>query len=553
MNKTIFVKFFAIVALLIFSVSSFMSSNEVIAAPTPSRSLTVSLANFNVSLNGTTVQNSHREYPLILYKEITYFPMTYHDCRYLGLFTNWDSNTSTLIIEKGDVLCAYRNQESDRPNTGYMNAEICDFNIIVNGKQIDNSSEQYPLLLFRNITYFPLTWRFAVDEFSWQYKYDAESGLIISSAQNPVKTVALPNCNGSAATDGSYYYYNGTQDGKQVVFRADVSNLSTYEVIHDVPNTNMSPSASFKEDDSNVYITYSAGSGPIMSTDYSYKINADGSLSNEKPKNYLNYKHGALTYDVCNEDIELKVTNFGDGFKFVYTLDGVEKEITYNTKERLGRNIDGGNNYSVVNDVIQIYNKKIYFTMFDASEQTYSNLYCIDTNDNSIDLVLDRVYGFYAFGAEKSEDGTKHEKLLIDSDNKIYVYDTLTGEKYIIEDNVESGLHLIAGVGENELYTLQTTLISDRILVKKYSFDDTNILRETLLDTTTWFSYMVSSDKLVVALGDEVPNEEIRLLVVGEGIDAFRSSDKARGIFIFEDTLIYGIDDFKNTAVVNLK
>lgn len=52
---------------------------------------------------------------------------------------------------------------------------------MVNGEVIDNSKEKYPLLLFRDVTYFPLTWRFAVDEFGWNYTFDMEQGLQIAS------------------------------------------------------------------------------------------------------------------------------------------------------------------------------------------------------------------------------------------------------------------------------------------------------------------------------------------------------------------------------------
>ncbi|MFA7079011.1 MAG: hypothetical protein WC147_11470, partial [Syntrophomonas sp.] len=32
-----------------------------------------------VTLNGTVIENATNQYPLIVYKDITYFPMTYYD------------------------------------------------------------------------------------------------------------------------------------------------------------------------------------------------------------------------------------------------------------------------------------------------------------------------------------------------------------------------------------------------------------------------------------------------------------------------------------------
>ena len=65
----------------------------------------------------------------------------------------------------------------------------CGFAITVNGKSIDNSKEEYPLLVFRDVTYFPLTWRFAVDEFGWNYTFDGKTGLNIT----PVPTAIVPD------------------------------------------------------------------------------------------------------------------------------------------------------------------------------------------------------------------------------------------------------------------------------------------------------------------------------------------------------------------------
>ena len=40
----------------------------------------VTLPSFSVTLNGQTTGNDYSKYPLLVYKDITYFPMTYYDC-----------------------------------------------------------------------------------------------------------------------------------------------------------------------------------------------------------------------------------------------------------------------------------------------------------------------------------------------------------------------------------------------------------------------------------------------------------------------------------------
>ncbi|MGB4440061.1 MAG: DUF5050 domain-containing protein, partial [Sedimentibacter sp.] len=142
--------------------------------------ITVKLPSFPVTLNGTSIENKISRYPLIVYKDITYFPMTYYGCRFLGLESIWDARIG-LTIEKTGANWSYHEYQAEKPNYNSYSAKISPFNIKINGKNIDNSREEYPLLLFRNITYFPLTWRFTVEEFAWKYSFDNTKGLVISS------------------------------------------------------------------------------------------------------------------------------------------------------------------------------------------------------------------------------------------------------------------------------------------------------------------------------------------------------------------------------------
>ncbi|HWR28783.1 MAG TPA: hypothetical protein VN631_03030 [Negativicutes bacterium] len=151
-------------------------------------SVSVSLPTFKITMNDVRIENSERLYPIILYKDITYVPMTYNDSRFLGLETKWSADTG-LQVNKISVQTPYN------PNKGYLNsnlesATLPDFKISVNGKDIDNNSETYPLLVFRDITYFPLTWRYMVDAFGWTSDYDPAKGLVISSKAGSTGTTA---------------------------------------------------------------------------------------------------------------------------------------------------------------------------------------------------------------------------------------------------------------------------------------------------------------------------------------------------------------------------
>jgi hypothetical protein len=155
----------------------------VFVSPAYAASVQINLPGFGVTLNGAQIDNATRQYPLIVYKDITYFPMTYYDCRFLGLESNYTAQTG-LDIKKTGVTGNYDDNRITGRNPQRAAAQTAAFAIRVNGNPIDNSREEYPLLLYKDITYFPLTWRFAVDEFAWEYGFDSTRGLAINSTQS---------------------------------------------------------------------------------------------------------------------------------------------------------------------------------------------------------------------------------------------------------------------------------------------------------------------------------------------------------------------------------
>ena len=151
--------------------------------PAFAASVQVSLPAFPVTLNGIQVENATRQYPLIVYKDITYFPMTFYDCGFLGLDTYYSNQTGLQISRrnKAFVPWSYNEYESVGSNPRVANAQLPAFPITVNGRTVENSQEEFPLLLYKDITYFPLTWRYAVNEFGWDYSFNETEGLVIHS------------------------------------------------------------------------------------------------------------------------------------------------------------------------------------------------------------------------------------------------------------------------------------------------------------------------------------------------------------------------------------
>ena len=109
-----------------------------LSTPALAANVNVALPQFPVTLNGTTIDNSYREYPLLVYKDITYFPMTYYDCRFLGVETEWTKEKG-LKINKSNLNGAYHQQNVQQKNKKNDVAQIASGKITVNGKSINYS------------------------------------------------------------------------------------------------------------------------------------------------------------------------------------------------------------------------------------------------------------------------------------------------------------------------------------------------------------------------------------------------------------------------------
>lgn len=151
------------------------------AAYAAGRTVRASLPGHAVTLNGLSVFSDYSRYPFLVYKDITYFPMTYYNCKLLGLRKDWTEEDGLSIGRDTDGFSEYIREVQSVKNAKAQQAQLVEGPIMVNGKEIDNSSETYPILSFRDMVYFPLTWRFAVEEFGWDYTFDNDTGLIISN------------------------------------------------------------------------------------------------------------------------------------------------------------------------------------------------------------------------------------------------------------------------------------------------------------------------------------------------------------------------------------
>lgn len=148
--------------------------------PVPARaaaSVTATIPTYTWELEYENIDYRNSLYPPLNYKGVTYFPMTWGYCRLLGLTSVWIDGEGLFIASWGSYGPAAGDEFPTYPaakNTKSVTATLANYPIYVNGKKIDNSKEEYPLLNFRGVTYFPMTWRFAREEFNWDTDWSQE-------------------------------------------------------------------------------------------------------------------------------------------------------------------------------------------------------------------------------------------------------------------------------------------------------------------------------------------------------------------------------------------
>ena len=142
--------------------------------------VTVVLPVFPVVLNGQVIDSHKASYPLLVYKDVTYVPMTEAYETFLGLDCFLQKQTQTVKKTKA-TRETLPEETAKKANQKTYKASILDKKVAVQGSSVQNRKETYPLLLFRDVVYFPLTWQYTVEEFGWDNRFDAQKGLWIDT------------------------------------------------------------------------------------------------------------------------------------------------------------------------------------------------------------------------------------------------------------------------------------------------------------------------------------------------------------------------------------
>ncbi len=164
--------------LLIISAILLVSLLPISAA---SGTLPVIRAEFPVVVNGRIVDNAAREYPFILCNSVTYFPMTYEDCAFLGLSNDWTAAEGNIITktESSGYYKDFIDPEFTYRKKGET-ATVVTSPVTVLGVKINNAAETYPILNYKNVLYFPLTWDWG-QKFGWNITFSEDKILEVTT------------------------------------------------------------------------------------------------------------------------------------------------------------------------------------------------------------------------------------------------------------------------------------------------------------------------------------------------------------------------------------
>lgn len=133
------------------------------------------IPHFKVSVCGNEMNHSNSKYPMFVYNDITYIPLTWGMCNALGITSEFDE--SGLSLTSGQVkstvfepIAAEHIRESDE-----VDIVDSDITIWIDGVQLEEDSD-YPIKNYNGVTYIPLTWDMA-SKLGVEYTYSEDSGL----------------------------------------------------------------------------------------------------------------------------------------------------------------------------------------------------------------------------------------------------------------------------------------------------------------------------------------------------------------------------------------
>lgn len=141
----------------------------MILPPIYGESIYGTVPSFDVFIKGVQLDKSKSTYPIVTYKDITYVPLTSDYVKGLGLSLEFSSETGLNIGKKQSDKFKQDFLQGNFAKGDKVEMKRAPFDVKLNGELLVS---EYPLLFYKDIVYFPLTWYLAHDVLGFSYIFD---------------------------------------------------------------------------------------------------------------------------------------------------------------------------------------------------------------------------------------------------------------------------------------------------------------------------------------------------------------------------------------------
>ncbi|MFA5527030.1 MAG: transglycosylase SLT domain-containing protein [Peptostreptococcales bacterium] len=132
-----------------------------------------------INVNGQKINSYHSLYSFVVHNDIVYLPATYGNGQIFGLDINWNEENSQLHIENTKVKQGNYKEPWMKHNLKQFDMTTYMYKVNINGKSYQ--SLEYPILEYNRIAYIPLTYEIVNDYLHWDYCFDTDMGIYIST------------------------------------------------------------------------------------------------------------------------------------------------------------------------------------------------------------------------------------------------------------------------------------------------------------------------------------------------------------------------------------
>lgn len=169
-----------------------------------------------VEIDGHSYREGQMSYPLIRKNNTVYLPLTAENLAVLGL--KYEFKQGKLEFTKVSSLSAedsFPSLSEDLPDT----PKSFDYLVNLCGVAIDS---QYPVLKYKHILYFPLTWKNCAEILHWDYHWNGTHLVIGTEKDNsltPQENFTVAGEDGCYHLDGAILYQENAQGERKVIYR----------------------------------------------------------------------------------------------------------------------------------------------------------------------------------------------------------------------------------------------------------------------------------------------------------------------------------------------